>query len=300
MVGTDKRERQKANRAKKLEEQHRQQKKAGVRQRVVLFTVIALLVLGVLFVYSMTGDDDTDASTDSPTATTDAGATTTVAPTENGPMLAVPTDEELTPIDPECPPMTGADRRSLQFSAAPPMCIDQTKTYQAVVSTSMGDFTIELDAQRAPNTVNNFVFLANHHYYDGVGFHRIITDFVIQGGDAVGEAIGSGFGTGGPGYQFDDELPEAGEYELGSVVMANSGPDTNGSQFFVITGDQGVGLPPQYALFGKVVDGLDVPLAIQAVETDSADAPVDSGRHQLGHRHRELIISDRRTSRGLG
>ncbi len=272
MVGTDKRERQKANRAKKLEEQHRQQTKAGVRQRVILFTVLALLVLAVLFVYSITGDD-TEAATDSTTTTSELAATTTV-PADGGPTVAVPTEEELTPVDPECPPMTGADRRSLQFTEAPPMCIDPTKTYRATVSTSMGDFTIELDAERAPNTVNNFVFLANHHYYDGVGFHRIITDFVIQGGDAVGEAIGGGFGTGGPGYRFDDELPAAGEYELGSVVMANSGADTNGSQFFVITGDQGVALPPQYALFGLVVDGLDVPLAIQAVETDAADAPV--------------------------
>jgi cyclophilin family peptidyl-prolyl cis-trans isomerase len=117
--------------------------------------------------------------------------------------------------------------------------------------------------------VNNFVVLARYNYYEGSPFHRIIPDFVIQGGDAVGDPLG----TGDPGYSFDDELPETGAYEVGSVAMANSGPDTNGSQFFVITGESGVALPPNYSLFGKVTAGFDVVEQIEAIETNADDAP---------------------------
>lgn len=122
---------------------------------------------------------------------------------------------------------------------------------------------ISLDPLAAPKTVNNFVFLARYHYFDGIVFHRIIPGFVLQGGDPTGT------GTGGPGYRFEDELPPAGRYELGSLAMANAGPNTNGSQFFVISGPSGVQLPPQYSLFGKVVKGLDVVAAIDAVGTRS-------------------------------
>ena len=115
--------------------------------------------------------------------------------------------------------------------------------------------------------MNNFVFLALHHYYDGVIFHRIINGFMCQGGDPTGT------GTGGPGYRFDDELPKPGRYEIGSVAMANAGPHTNGSQFFIVSGSSGVGLPPLYSLFGKVVKGLDVVDAMQRVTTDSRDRP---------------------------
>jgi peptidylprolyl isomerase/peptidyl-prolyl cis-trans isomerase B (cyclophilin B) len=111
--------------------------------------------------------------------------------------------------------------------------------------------------------VNNFVFLSRYHYYDGIVFHRIIPGFVLQGGDPTGT------GTGGPGYRFADELPQPGRYELGSLAMANAGPDTNGSQFFVISGPSGMRLPPQYSLFGKVVTGMDVVAAIDAVGTQS-------------------------------
>jgi len=120
--------------------------------------------------------------------------------------------------------------------------------------------------------VNNFVVLARYGYYDGAPFHRIIPGFVIQGGDAVGSPLG----TGDPGYSVADELPEEGEYIVGSVAMANSGPDTNGSQFFVITGDNGVGLPPLYSLFATVTEGLDVVLEIEGTETTFGDAPVDN------------------------
>jgi cyclophilin family peptidyl-prolyl cis-trans isomerase len=122
---------------------------------------------------------------------------------------------------------------------------------------------IELDPLAAPNTVNSFVFLSRYHFYDGVIFHRIIPGFVLQGGDPTGT------GTGGPGYKFADELPAAGRYQVGSLAMANAGPNTNGSQFFVISGPDGVRLPPQYALFGAVVSGGEVVTAIDGLGTRS-------------------------------
>jgi peptidylprolyl isomerase len=126
---------------------------------------------------------------------------------------------------------------------------------------------VALDPIAAPQTVNNFVVLARYHFYDGVIFHRIIKGFMCQGGDPTGT------GTGGPGYRFVDELPAPGRYEVGSVAMANAGPDTNGSQFFIVSGPSGVRLPPQYSLFGKVVKGLDVLGTMESVATGPRDKP---------------------------
>jgi cyclophilin family peptidyl-prolyl cis-trans isomerase len=158
----------------------------------------------------------------------------------------------------ECPPADGSAAKQQRFDGPPPMCIDLTKRYSALMSTSKGDITFALDAAGAPRTVNNFVVLARYHYYDDVIFHRVIPGFVVQGGDPTGT------GTGGPGYRFEDELPHPGRYEIGSLAMANAGPDTNGSQFFIISGPDGAGLPPNYALFGKAVNGLDVVAALDA------------------------------------
>jgi len=155
----------------------------------------------------------------------------------------------------------------MSFSSPPEMEIDPSKRYVAEMDTSMGSMTIELDPGAAPKTVNNFVFLARQGFYDGVIFHRVIQGFVLQGGDPEGT------GRGGPGYRFEDELPKAGRYEVGSLAMANAGPNTNGSQFFVISGPSGVRLPPQYSLFGKVVKGLDVVDAIEKVPTGAGDRP---------------------------
>ncbi|HTX01061.1 MAG TPA: peptidylprolyl isomerase [Acidimicrobiales bacterium] len=163
----------------------------------------------------------------------------------------------------ECPPADGSAEKRQRFDAYPPMCIDLSKRYTAVMVTSKGSITFALDALGAPRTVNNFVVLARYHYYDGIVFHRIIPGFVVQGGDPTGT------GSGGPGYQFEDELPAAGRYELGSLAMANAGPDTNGSQFFIISGPNGRALPPSYSLFGKAVAGLDVVAAIEAIGTQS-------------------------------
>ena len=166
------------------------------------------------------------------------------------------------------PPFDGSAPKSQKFASEPEMGIDQTKRYTATMETSMGTMVIALDAVNAPRTVNSFVFLALNHYYDGIIFHRIIKGFVCQGGDPTGT------GRGGPGYQYADELPKAGQYQIGSLAMANAGPNTNGSQFFLISGPSGVGLPPAYALFGQVVKGLEIVEAMQNVPTGPGDRPI--------------------------
>jgi len=163
----------------------------------------------------------------------------------------------------EIPAADGSSPKRQKFDAEPPMIIDAEKRYTATMETSKGTIVIELDAVAAPKTVNSFVFLSRFHYYDGIVFHRIIPGFVIQGGDPEGT------GRGGPGYRFADELPKPGRYQIGSLAMANAGPNTNGSQFFIISGPDGAALPPQYSLFGSVVSGGDVVAAIEAVGTRS-------------------------------
>jgi peptidylprolyl isomerase len=163
----------------------------------------------------------------------------------------------------DIPNPDGSSEQRQRFTSAPEMIIDLERTYSATMVTSKGTLEILLDALAAPTTVNSFVFLARWHYFDGIVFHRVIPGFVLQGGDPTGT------GTGGPGYRFDDELPKPGRYEVGSLAMANAGPNTNGSQFFVISGPDGVRLPPLYSLFGKVVKGLDVVAAINDIGTPS-------------------------------
>ena len=165
------------------------------------------------------------------------------------------------------PPFDGSAPKQQKFTSPPEMGIDQTKRYTATMETSMGTIVISLDPINAPKTTNNFVFLALNHYYDGIIFHRIIKGFVCQGGDPQGS------GMGGPGYRFEDELPKPGKYAIGSLAMANAGPNTNGSQFFIISGQSGCTLPPLYSLFGQVVKGLDVVEKMQNVETDGRDRP---------------------------
>lgn len=159
--------------------------------------------------------------------------------------------------DVECPPAEGTEERTTEFASAPPMCLTPGADYTAVITTDAGEVTVDLLEDKAPETVNNFVFLARNHFYDGITFHRVIPGFMIQGGDPQGT------GAGGPGYDFDDELPAAGEYEIGSMAMANAGPNTNGSQFFIVTGDAGVALPPSYSLFGIVTEGMETVTAIE-------------------------------------
>ncbi len=152
------------------------------------------------------------------------------------------------------------------YSAPPQMTIDPQHSYTAKIETSAGTLTAELFPGDAPQTVNNFVFLAREGFYDGVIFHRVIKGFMIQGGDPTGT------GRGGPGYQFDDE-PVRRSYERGILAMANAGKNTNGSQFFVMHADYQ--LPPNYTIFGRLTDGEDVLDKIATAATGSQDRPLE-------------------------
>ena len=137
-----------------------------------------------------------------------------------------------------------------QYSSPPAMTIDTTKNYAATIKTSQGTMTLELFAAETPATVNNFVFLAREGFYDNGGFHRVLKDFMIQGGCPKGD------GTGGPGYRFPDEAVSR-KYVKGTLAMANAGPNTNGSQFFIVHGAD-AGLPPNYTIFGMLTEGTEV------------------------------------------
>ena len=136
----------------------------------------------------------------------------------------------------------------------------------AVMHTNHGDITIELFDEEAPKTVENFKKLAGDNFYDGVIFHRVIKDFMVQGGDPTGT------GTGGPGYTFEDE-PNQHRVERGALAMANAGPDTNGSQFFIVTADACPWLDGKHTVFGRVTGGMDVVNTISALDTDARDRP---------------------------
>ena len=148
-----------------------------------------------------------------------------------------------------------------QYSSPPEMTIDTDADYRATISTNRGDIVLDLEAGHAPKTVNNFVTLANDGFYDGLTFHRVIPNFMIQGGDPQGT------GTGGPGYKFEDEtVGNPLTHETGVISMANAGPNTNGSQFFITHAPQ-PHLNGRHTVFGKVVEGQDVVDAVQQGDT---------------------------------
>ena len=163
----------------------------------------------------------------------------------------------------------GEDMSDKIYDKQPEMNINTNSSYTAVIKTNLGDMTVEFFTDDAPITVNNFISLSKDGYYDNVIFHRVISGFMIQGGDPSG----TGHGDYGkyPGYKFDDELNNQRPYEKGILAMANAGPNTNGSQFFIMHVDYP--LPYSYTIFGQVVDGFDIIDKIASVETDSADKP---------------------------
>ena len=166
---------------------------------------------------------------------------------------------------------TGVTMSDKVYDKQPDMNINMETTYTAVIKTNLGDMTVEFFLDDAPMTVNNFVSLAKDGYYDNVIFHRVISGFMIQGGDPSG----TGHGDYGkyPGYEFEDELNNQRPYEKGILAMANRGPNTNGSQFFIMHVEYP--LPYSYTIFGSVTEGFDVIDKIASVETDSADKPTD-------------------------
>ena len=157
---------------------------------------------------------------------------------------------------------------------SPDKQVDLTKTYsQAVIKTTLGDIGVKFYAAESPMTVNNFLNLAQAGFYNGTKFHRVIKDFMIQGGDPLSKEVDGAWGTGGPGYKFKDEF-NTHKLVFGSLAMANSGPGTNGSQFFIVTLPETPWLDGKHTNFGEVVSGIDVVKKIEATETGLGDRPV--------------------------
>ena len=232
------------------------QKVQRKRQARTLGLIIGAIVVVAGGIALFSADDaDDEASTTDTSDTTVPEESTVVLPGEGASITG----------ETPCPAADGSAERTTGFEQAPPMCIDATKSYTATLETTEGDIVIELDAQNAPETVNNFVVLARYHFYDDVPFHRIVSGFVNQAGDPVGPEPG----TGGPGYTIPDELPAdpATAYPPGTVAMANAGPSSGGSQFFLVIGDPNGALSGagSYSVFGKVVEGQDVSEAINAL-----------------------------------
>jgi cyclophilin family peptidyl-prolyl cis-trans isomerase len=230
--------------------------------------LVIVAVLGIRWVYSKVSDEGAGDARPGRSAQQQEGE-------EEPDRVTTTLTDNAVPVEPTCPAEDGSSERFVAFSGPPPQCIDPSATYVAQVRTTRGDFEITLDASGAPVNVNNFVFLARYHYYDGVGFHRVVPGFVAQAGDPVGPMIGAG----GPGYTVEDETPaEAPFYPQLSVAIANSFPeiDSGGSQFFVVTGPQGEALDPNYSRIGQVTSGDDVIAAIdQTGATDGSGDPLE-------------------------
>ena len=257
----------KNTRARQLAKAHdrrQAEKRRHDRKRQVTAIVVALaiaLVGGGVAVAAFSGGGDTTTAATGATqptgATGPSGETSTVKPTQGPAEVACGGQEPK-----------GALKPKPQF-ARPEQVIKQGKTYTAEMQTSCGTITIELLADQAPQTVNSFVFLAEQGYFDGQRFHRLDTSIdVIQGGDPTGT------GSGGPGYSIPDELTGKESYGPGVLAMANAGPNTGGSQFFIITGDKGHNLDanPNYTIFGQITDGLDVAQTIQQLPIQDPNA----------------------------
>jgi cyclophilin family peptidyl-prolyl cis-trans isomerase len=217
-----------------------------------LRVLLAVLLVAALAVASACGGGDGAPAATAGGGTTAGGDAAATPATITSPGGAVCDGREP---DPPADPRT--------YGAPPRREIEAGRSYTATLETSCGTIVVALDARRAPIAVNNFVALARDGFFDGLTFHRVVTGYIIQGGDPEG----TGFG--GPGYTFEDELPDDG-YPAGSVAMANAGPNTNGSQFFIVTGDASA-LPNQFTRFGRVVKGLDVARRIEGFADPAAD-----------------------------
>ena len=229
---------EKRARKKQARDQRRAAQLAAMRRRRMIRVTAVLLVIAVLFFLAITiGGNSPDKKSATP---------------KKSPAASASTDDKTAGV--ACGAKAPPAAHPKQYDAPPDNVLEEGVDYFAVIHTSCGDIEINLLEEQAPETVNNFVFLAKDGFYDGLTWHRIVGNFVIQGGDPQGT------GAGGPGYQFKDELPaKPNVYTFGAVAMANNGPDTNGSQFFIVTHtgpngerDEPAGLTPDYSYFGVV------------------------------------------------
>ena len=264
---TRKRELDRLRARREAERQRARRRRALLTYGTLAVVVVVAAVAGGLW---LTGDDDTPAAA---TATTAAGATTTTAPA--GQFDDARAGAPTAPAQVACGGKIPAKVKHPSFSKPPTTKVDPDKTYLATFQTSCGDFTVKLDPEKAPVTTANFVFLAGKHFYDSTWFHRIVPAAagiaVIQGGDPEGT------GRGGPGYAIKDELPaSSAAYKRYSVAMANSGPNSGGSQFFINFEDNSKGLQANYSVFGQVTEGTDVVDKIAKVPVGGAQGDTPS------------------------
>jgi cyclophilin family peptidyl-prolyl cis-trans isomerase len=279
-VPTDKRQRQKAGRQERLAAEEKIRKRRLAIRRAVLAAVIIVAVVGISYaLFSNNKKSNTSSTASTTTSTTSHSSTTTsTQPVPTGGSGDKSPSAITTSAD--CPSSFSATLNKPSYSSVPATTIDPSKTYTATVTTDVGAFTIKLDPTTAPVATNSFVFLAEHHFYDCIIFHRVIPGFVDQTGDPTGT------GTGGPGYQYAAPGPAKAnpQYPLGSVAMANSNqpsttdPNTNGSQFFIVTGSSGESLPPDYTLFGQVTSGMSV---VQKINADGTSAGTPKVVHRM-------------------
>ncbi|MEI6700920.1 MAG: peptidylprolyl isomerase [Actinomycetota bacterium] len=271
-MASEKRARQRAQRDAKRAAELQAAKRKSLYRRIGIIVVVAAAIIGSAWlIFKPAAKTPVTTTTTALTTTTLSGTTTTVA---NARIAALQKAADKMAVAAGCPASTSAKVNNLKWKSEPPMTIDASKSYTATVSTTAGTFTIALDPKLAPHNVNNFVFLAKKGFYHCVIFHRVIPDFVIQGGDPTGT------GTGGPGYALgEDEYPAkaanpALQYPIGSVAMANNGSaGTNGSQFFIVTGINGEGLPNTYTLFGHITSGAPTVKIIQDLGTPAGVPP---------------------------
>lgn len=253
-----------------MEQLRRQQLQRRRRQRFFIGGGTAAVVIIVVAVLAAVLSSGSKPKTAAPTTTLASTTSTTAAPT---PTTAPPVSVPLVnaPAKVGCPKLNGSSPHYTHFAAAPPTCVDTTKQYTAKIVTDIGTMTVKLVAAQDPASVNNFVFLAGYHFFDGTAFHRVCTGFVDQGGDPTGT------GTGGPGYSFNGGAPKSSNvYTDGALAMANStGPSSDGSQFFIVVGNTGPSsLTPNYSYFGNVTAGLSV---VNAINKDGTSAAATSG-----------------------
>jgi cyclophilin family peptidyl-prolyl cis-trans isomerase len=264
-MGTEKRDRQKANRAKRLEELAKEQKRD---RRASTFRSLATLVglalaIGAAIIWFTNREPEITAV--SLTTTTTAAPTTTAVLDSSDVEGLTAQYIALRELPVACGGTLPSPLTPMSFEEAADMGIDPAATVTATVTTSCGDMVLDLDPAAAPIAVNSFVFLAREGYFDGVASHRIAPGFVLQIGDQTAT------GSGGPGYRFEDELPaDSSAYVKGALAMANSGPNTNGSQFFIDFAD--VGLGPDFTVFGQLTSGDDVLAAIEQIPV-TGDTP---------------------------
>lgn len=264
-VPTEKRLQQRRNRTMKELRLRQMQKRR--RQRIFFGGVGGALVIIVAVVLATVLTSSTPKAAPKPKPKTTPTSTSVAAPAAKV----------------ACPKVNGTSPRKIHFASPPPMCISTAKSYTAHMVTDAGTITIELLPKLNPTTVNNFVFLAGYHFYDGTIFHRVVTGFVDQGGDPTGT------GSGGPGYSFDGGAPKSSSvYTAGALAMANSGsPSSDGSQFFIVVGSGGKQLSPNYSYFGKVVGGMNV---VNKINADGSAS--EAGTPKVVHKIVKLTVSE--------